>query len=270
MDLLVYFLFILTGMTAGMVGGLLGLGGGIVIVPLLNIILPIIGYPAQYVQHTAVAVSIACMLFISVSSMIVHIRSGNLIWKIALTIAPTVTLGSFVGSTLGSNISGSILSLIFVSYAFIVSWRMFRSSRSDGEIKLVKVNYPLIAIVGNGIGFFSSMIGIGGGALTVPFLSRYLPISRAIAISSTCTFPYAVAGTMGYAFSGVPDELPFNWGFIYIPAFIGISIGSVISSSFGASLAHKTNKNLLKKIFAVFLFIMALIMLQSYLNWIMY
>lgn len=266
--ILIYSVFILIGVVAGFIGGLLGVGGGTIIVPFLSLLLPFLGYPSEYVQHSAVAVSVSCMLIIAFTAMVTQMKSKLVQWKIVIFLGSGIGLGAFVGSTIGSMVHGSVLGMLFVVYAIFMAFKMLKPQLPAVETKSNSspLNYPLVGVLGAGIGMFSSMLGIGGGTLIVPLLSRSIDISRAIAVSSTCTVPLAFFATLGYALAKVEDVLPFNLGLIYIPAAIGISLGSIIASYAGVIMGHKLDKNLIRKIFAGVLFGTASLMLYKVLR----
>ncbi len=258
-------IYVGVGCIAGLLAGLLGVGGGLVIVPMLGFCLarqP--GIPATAVMHMALATSMASIMFTAVSSAWAHHRRGAVEWRVVRRIVPGVLLGTFLGSCVAARLSTGFLKVFFVVFLFYVASQMLvdRKPKPSREFP----GWAGMVGVGGVIGVVSSLVGIGGGTLSVPFMVWCnLAVHRAIGTSSAIGFPIAVGGTIGYLYNGlhVPDLPPLSLGFIYLPALVGIVCASVLTAPLGARLAHSLPVSRLKRFFAVLLVVMATRMLWS-------
>jgi uncharacterized protein len=257
--MLVYLaLYALSGALAGILAGLLGVGGGVVIVPICLYLFTQQGLPGQYIMQMALGTSLASIMFTSVSSFRDHHRHGAVLWGVVKSITPGIILGTLIGSWLASKLSTSFLKGFFVCFLYYVSAQMFLNIKPKPSRELPGASG--MAGVGGFIGFISALVGIGGGTLTVPFLAWCnVTLHQAVGTSAAVGFPIAVAGTVGYVIngwgkSGLP---PATFGYIYLPAMAGLVVMSMLTAPTGAKIAHKLPVPKLKRIFAVFLFIMA-------------
>ncbi|MGR9045648.1 MAG: sulfite exporter TauE/SafE family protein [Gammaproteobacteria bacterium] len=254
----VFMFSLLAGALGGLLAGLFGIGGGLVLVPMLALLFGAQNFPADLVMIMAVATSLATIVITSVFSIIAHHRLGAVVWRQVYHLAPGIVVGAVIGAMIADFISGEWLRYIFVAFLFYVGAQLaFQITPGMGELRR---SLGLDVIVACIIGILSALLGIGGGTLTVPYLvsCRY-PIRNAVAISSACGFPIAVAGTLSYAALGsnqsaLPDG---SLGYVYMPAFIGIVLCSSVTAPWGAQLAHSLPGRQLKRYFSVLIFVMA-------------
>lgn len=253
------FLFsMLVGLIAGLLAGLFGLGGGVLIVPALYWLYTMQKFPQELLMIMAVATSLATIVFTSTASIVAHHKLGAIQWGVVLRLTPGVLLGASLGAIVADFIEAEILRDVFVIYLLFVGFRMALPKKNRREIK--KAGQWLDYLMGNVIGFLSSILGIGGGTLTVPYLlARQLWMKNAVAVSSACGFPIAVSGAVMYASLGYEQEALPEWslGYIYLPALAGIVICSMITAPIGARLANKLPAQQLKRYFSIVLFLIA-------------
>ncbi len=247
------------GAFSGLLAGLFGIGGGLIIVPILVSLFSIqqIMIPEQQMIF-AIATSLATIIFTGTSSVFAHHRQGNILWTKVARLTPGIILGATLGASIADKISADNLRFIFISYLTYVALKMaLQHNPRERSVKNIK---SLDYAAGGGIGLLSSILGIGGGTLTVPFLvACEIPMKNAVAISSACGLPIAFAATVSYIFLGLQQpQLPaWSLGYIYLPAFFGIVICSVLTAPLGAKLASKLPATRLKRYFSIMLFIMA-------------
>jgi uncharacterized membrane protein YfcA len=211
----------------------------------------------------AVATSLATIIVTALSSIISHHKLGNIIWSKVFSLSPGILLGAGVGALLAEYVSAEVLKWVFICYLFYVGLRMALSS-SGRQIKSTGISKKLDYLVSVLIGVCSSMLGIGGGTLTVPYLaSRQLEMKNAVAISSACGLPIAISGTVVYVFAGYREQVLPEWsfGYIYLPALAGIVVCSVLTAPLGAILANKLPAKKLKRYFSVVIFLIAIKMI---------
>jgi len=245
------------GSVAGLLAGLLGVGGGLVIVPMLSFCLVWVeGVPESQVMHLAVATSMASIMFTAVSSAWSHHQRGAVVWPVARRLGLGTLLGTLTGTCVAARLSSGALRVFFVVFLFYVAGQML-SDRKPKPSRAFPA-WPGMVGVGAGIGAISSLVGIGGGTLSVPFMIWCnLPVHRAIGTSAAVGFPIALGGTLGWLYQGsrLPaTDLPrLALGFVYLPALAGIVLASVLTAPFGAKLAHRLPVARLKRVFAVLL-----------------
>jgi len=255
-ELLEISLYLLTGAFAGLLAGLLGVGGGLFIVPVLLVILPLVGVDATHLMTICVATSLCTIVVTSISSLIAHQKHQAILWPVFRQFLPGIILGSFIGSYIADSISEQVLTNLFAVSVILIAFKMMFKLQLGTVTELPKT--AKLIMVGSFIGGLSTMIGIGGGSLTVPILSYWkTPIVKAIATSAACGLPIAFSGTIGFIIVGFGQtNLPaFSSGYVYWPAVLGIIITSVIFAPIGAKLAHKISAPLLSKTFAAFLLV---------------
>jgi uncharacterized membrane protein YfcA len=250
------------GAIAGILAGLLGIGGGLVIVPMLVYVFARNSIPAELTMHLALATSMASIIFTSVSSFMAHHRRGAVRWDVVKRIVAGILTGTFLGSCFASAMSTDFLKLFFVVFLYFVSIQLFLNKKPKGGRDL-PAKAGMFG-VGNGIGVVSSLVGIGGGTLSVPFmLWCNIRVHHAIGTSSAIGLPIAIAGTAGYIVNGwnVATLPPYSVGYVYLPALIGIAAVSVLTAPLGVKLAHSLPVDPLKRIFSLLLFAVATKML---------
>lgn len=253
-----------TGAIAGVLAGLLGVGGGIVIVPVLFILFDFLDIPTEISMHLAVATSLATIIPTSISSARSHHKRGSIDVDLLKSWAPLIFLGALVGGVLSKYLASNSLTLIFGVIALLVSINMALPKKIVISDQLPK------GILGKGllpsfIGGFSALMGIGGGTLSVPILSAFsFPIHRAVGTASAFGLVIAIPAVLGFIWSGWSEPLrpPYSLGYVSLPAAILIFSVSVFTAPLGAKLAHSLNPANLKKVFALFLFITSLRMLS--------
>lgn len=255
-------LSMLLGAIAGLLAGLFGLGGGVLIVPALVWMFSAQQFPQELVMIMSVATSLATIVPTSISSALTHHFLGNITWERVFRLTPGILIGAAMGATVADLIDGQILRGFFISYLLYVGFRMAMPSSVKSVTKKGRNRVDYLA--GGGIGFLSSILGIGGGTLTVPYLvGRQVLMKKAVAVSSVCGLPIAISGTVTYALLGSGKSALPDWsfGYVYLPALVGIVICSVVTAPLGAKLANKLPAKKLKRYFSLLIFIIALKMI---------
>lgn len=257
-------LYLSVGAIAGLLAGLLGVGGGLVIVPALTLIFTALHFPEGYILHLALGTSLATIIFTSLSSVRAHHAHHAVNWLVVRTISPGIVVGTLLGTVLASQLSSFFLKIFLICFLFFAGTQMLLNFRPAATRQLPGLGGMFLA--GNIIGVVSSFVGIGGGTLSVPFMSWCnVRLHEAIGTSSAIGFPIAISGAVGYAMNGMAvAELPSgSVGFVYVPALIGIAVASMLTAPVGARWAHRLPVQRLKKVFALFLFLVAARMLWS-------
>jgi len=255
-------LYLGVGAVAGLLAGLLGIGGGLVIVPMLVFALSWQGVLPGHLMHLALGTSMASIMFTSVSSFMAHHRRGAVQWEVVRRIVVGILLGTFLGATVASRLSTGVLKGIFVVFLYYMGYQLLTNRKPKPSRQLPGPGGMFA--VGGGIGVVSSFVGIGGGTLSVPFMIWCnLPVHTAIGTSAAIGFPIAVAGTVGYVVNGLGAAgLPsYCLGYIYLPALAAIVGLSVLTAPLGVRLAHSLPVERLKRVFALLLFLVGTKML---------
>jgi uncharacterized membrane protein YfcA len=250
------------GAVAGLIAGLLGVGGGIVIVPALIWFFTAQGFSQTLIMQMALGTSLAAIVFTSISSFRAHHRRGAVLWPIVTHITPGILVGTFAGSCVAARLPTAFLKGFFVCFLYYVSVQMLLNIKPKPARQIP--GWLGMFGAGTTIGAVSSFVGIGGGTMSVPFMTWCnVPMHVAIGTSAAIGFPIALAGALGYIVNGLgtADLPPLSFGFIYLPALLGIAAVSYLTAPYGARLAHKLPVATLKRVFAVFLLIMATRML---------
>ncbi|HJW24044.1 MAG TPA: sulfite exporter TauE/SafE family protein [Rhodocyclaceae bacterium] len=243
--------YLATGALAGFFAGLLGVGGGVIVVPVLTMVFGWQGFPADEVLHMALGTSMAAILFTSVSSLRAHHAHQAVLWPVVRGLAPTILLGTILGARLAASISSRSLSLFFVAFMLFVAVQMFADLRPTPGRDLP--GRGGLGAAGLVIGGVASLAAMGGGAMTVPFLiwCNVRP-HQAIGTSAAVGLPVAFGGTLGYVMQGWshPGLPTHSLGFIYLPALGIILAASLLAAPLGARTAHRLPVAVLKRTFA--------------------
>ncbi len=256
----------LLGSGVGFLAGLLGIGGGLVIVPILSgILLNFELFPPEQVVIIAIATSLASILFTSTSSAIAHHKNGNVPWELAPWIMTGVALGALISGFLATLLPENIVRIVFGTSVVLIALKMFYSSTQKNPTTEKKLpNKGLLTFFTTITGGLSAMIGIGGGALLVPLLTFFsIDMKKAIGCASACGIVIALFGSIGYITSGTAHfTLQQGFlGFVYLPALLGIVCTSWFTAPLGAKATHSLPVPLIKRIFAVLLLVIAVNMM---------
>ncbi len=257
-------LYCALGSFVGVLAGLLGVGGGLVIVPILVFAFTYQQIPFEIIMHLALGTSLASIVFTSVSSFMAHHRRGAVDWTTVRRIVIGVMAGTFFGAGIAAYLSTVVLKIFFVVFLYFVAYQ-FLTNRKPKPSRELPARFGML-VVGTIIGIVSSLVGIGGGALSVPFMIWCnVAVHRAIGTSSAIGLPIAIAGAAGFIYNGWDHPLlpEYSIGFIYLPALFGIAAVSVITAPLGVRLAHSLPVDKLKKIFALLLIVVGTRMLIS-------
>ncbi|MCW8959288.1 MAG: sulfite exporter TauE/SafE family protein [Gammaproteobacteria bacterium] len=250
------------GAFAGLLAGLFGVGGGLVIVPVLALLFAAAGIADEVLMHLAIGTSLATIVFTSISSVWAHQRRGAVRWEVVWQLTPGIVLGAWLGAALAERLSGDYLRYVFGLFELSVALQMGLNLRASPHRSLP--GRAGMGLAGGVIGSVSAIVGIGGGTMTVPFLQWCnVPMRQAVATSAACGLPIAVAGATGFLFSGWENSHlpPLSSGYLYWPAFAGIVVASVLFAPLGARLAHTIPAVQLKRFFALFLALLGVRML---------
>jgi uncharacterized membrane protein YfcA len=262
MDWSLIAILLLMGSVGGFAAGLLGIGGGMVLVPFITMIFSANHFPPEMVVHMAIATSLGIILFTSVSSVRAHHRHGAVLWRVVKMFTPGILIGSWVGPWIGKQMNSSLLSLVFGLFVAFSATQMLRHSKPAAARELPQA--PGMFAAGGVIGIISGLLGAGGGFISVPFMSWCnVKIHNAIATSAALGFPIALAGTLSNIYFGwdAPGLPKYSLGYIYLPALLLIAAASVTMAPLGARTAHRLPVQKLKKIFAAILYALAVYML---------
>lgn len=265
MDPVLIVSLVFLGIAVGFSAGLLGIGGGMILVPFLTMLFPLFGLPPEQVVHAAIATSMATIVFTSVSSMRAHHAKGAIRWNIVSIMAPGMIIGGLLsGGAVFAYLSGVWLSIIFAVFVAYSAVKML--SGKPPKASRTMPGKAATAGVGVGIGFASGLLGAGGGFLSVPFMTRSnVPIHNAVATSAALGFFIAVANSAGYIYSGFEQVHGQDGmlGYIYWPALVVLSAMSMLIAPFGARCAHALPVAALKRVFAFLLLALAAYMVYE-------
>ena len=259
--------FPLLGIVAGVLAGLLGIGGGIVLVAALVALLPMLGVPASSVMHVALATSLASIIVTASASANAHRQHGSVLWPTVAWLAPGLVLGGVAGSAWAVGVDGATLAMLVGGFCLLMAARMIWPARGASEDEVANAVAvvpagPWLGVAGGVIGAVSAVVGIGGGSLTVPLLvSRGVATVRAVGTSSACGVVIALASAATYAVApglgqgdAVPDAAAMPWGMVghvHLPAALGIGLGAWFAAPYGVRLAHRLSGVALARVFAI-------------------
>ena len=257
-------MYLLTGAVAGLAAGLLGIGGGLVIVPALALLFRDQAFADTTLMHYAVGTSLATIVPTSIASLLAHHRRGSVHWAAVRGLTPGILAGALAGAWLAQQVSSTGLGLLFGVFEVLVALQLLAGTRPAAHRALPGV--AGMSAAGGVIGAFSALLGIGGGTLTVPFLLWHrVDIRLAVGAAAACGLPIAVAGAAGFAVTGLAVAVPtgFSSGFIYWPAVAGVALASVLLAPVGARLAHHLPRQTLQRVFAILLLVVGLKMISG-------
>ncbi|HLD09506.1 MAG TPA: sulfite exporter TauE/SafE family protein [Methylophilaceae bacterium] len=257
-----FILYLVAGAISGLLSGLFGVGGGLIIVPILTFLFVGLQFPEAHIMHLALGTSLASIALTSISSARAHHHRDNVNWTIVKKTTPGLVIGTLLGTLVAAQFDSSWLKIIFVVFVFSVAGQLFFNYTPGPQRQLP----GQIGISGAGalIGAVSSLVGIGGATLSVPYLVYCnTDIRSAIGTSAAIGLPIALAGTLGYVLTGSGVEhLPkLSLGFVYLPAVAGITIASVLAAPAGVSMAQRLPAPKLKRRFAILITIIGIAML---------
>ncbi|MFD1619203.1 sulfite exporter TauE/SafE family protein [Thalassotalea marina] len=250
------------GCLAGFLAGLLGIGGGLVIVPALVYLLPLLGVSGELVMPVAIATSLASIIFTSSSATFAHHKNNNIPWPIAKKLMVMIAIGALLGAYVADSLSENFLRFTFATAVIILASYMLFSIRVQ-KTKPMPRSF-IVRLIGFGTGYISSMLGIAGGAILVPVLTYYsMSIRHAIGTATVCGLLVAIFGALGFMITGLDqDNLPaWSFGYVYLPALLGIILTSSLLAPLGVKWASKLPVRYLQRIFAGFLILVAIRMI---------
>ncbi len=256
--------YALAGLIAGLIGGMVGLSGGVIIVPVLHFLFIKQGFPLSILMQLAVTTSLATILVTSPSATYVHHKKGAVPWSTVNHLIPGLLLGACLGAILADSVSSTVLRIAFGVFVVLVGIQIWLDFKPKAHATLPST--PGLVGSGVGIGLLSTLMGIGGGTLTVPFLLWCnVNLRNAVAVSSACGFPIAAAATVALIITGWDEQnLPeHTFGYLYWPAVLIISAMTLFSAPLGARLAHYLPIQTLKRVFAIVLVLVGIRMLMK-------
>lgn len=243
--------YLCAGVFAGLTAGLFGVGGGIVVVPVLIFAFESQGFSPEVLTHMAIATSLATIVFTSSSSMWSHHKKGAVLWEIFGPMSLGIVLGSLLGVWTVMQLKGELIKSLFGLFAIAVAFNMLLKRTSMGKKEFSQ--WPVFSIVGFFVAWFSALFGIGGGSLIVPFLSRYkIEMKQVVGTAAACGFPIAFVGALSNMLLGsnVPDRPDGSIGYVYLPALLGVSLTSIYCANLGANFAHYLPPERLRLLFS--------------------
>jgi len=259
-------LFLALGAVAGVLAGLLGVGGGLVLVAALAWLLPTLGIPREAAMHAALASSLASIVLTAAASTRAHAGRGSVLWPTVAWMVPGLLLGGWLGSGVAVRIDGDVLRAIVAGYCLLAAAQLlFGRVRGGGNGGVPAPRGLGMSAAGVGIGAVSAVVGIGGGSMTVPLLVwRGIAPVRAVGTSSACGVAIGLSSAVGYALHAPEGALPqYALGYVYLPAAIGVAMASVLAAPYGMRLAHRLHGDTLKRVFAGFLIAVAVALLAG-------
>lgn len=263
MDPLLILALLAMGTFGGFAAGLLGIGGGMVLVPFITMIFTARGFADELVVHMAIATSLGTILFTSLSSVRAHHQHGAVLWPVVRLLAPGIVIGSWIGPWFGKQMNTAVLAVFFGCFVAFSATQMLIGKKPAAARELPGKSGMFAT--GGVIGILSGLVGAGGGFISVPFMTRCnVRIHNAVATSAALGFPIALSGTLSNIYYGwdEPGLPPWSLGFIYLPALAIIVLASVTMAPLGARAAHRMPVRQLQRIFAVILYA-----LSGYMFW---
>jgi uncharacterized membrane protein YfcA len=255
--------YLLLGGVVGFFAGLLGIGGGLILVPVLTVIFTTQHFPPDRILHLALGTTMAAIIFTSASSLRVHHAHGAVNWQAVKQITPGIIVGTLAGATVVNMLPSRVLSVIFVMFIFYAATQMLLKIAPKPS-RTLPGRWGMLG-AGGIIGVVSSFVAIGGGLLTVPFLTFCnTRLQQAIGTAAAVGFPIAVAGAIGYIVNGMAQSQPLpqhSLGYVYLPALGWIVLASMLTAPFGARAAHVMPPGMLRTVFVLLLYLLGARML---------
>ncbi len=266
MDLTIVGALLVLGSITGFLAGLLGIGGGMLLVPFMTALLTAKAVPLELVLKLAIATSLATIIFTSISSVRAHHKRGAVQWNAFILLAPGILLGSLGGAQIASRLKASWLGIFFAVFLVFLATQMFLDRKPKPGRQLPGRVGGVAA--GSVIGLLASLVGAGGGFASVPFmLWCNVTMHQAVATSAALGLPIALFGTIGYLLAPASGNLPWGTvGYVYIPAVLAVGAASVITAPLGAKMAHTLPTAKLKKVFAILIYALAVYMVIKVVN----
>ncbi|MDF1796489.1 MAG: sulfite exporter TauE/SafE family protein [Coxiellaceae bacterium] len=262
-----FILFIIIGSVSGFLSGMLGIGGGVIVVPGLALVFKHFApnIPASSVMHMAAGTSLAAMVITASGSTYTHQKLDDIDWKVWLKFLPGGVVGAIVGAWIASLLPTHVLAIIFgVVLLFIavhIYWDSRKRDSDDEQLSIRVVPYIVYTLGGAAFGVFSGLLGVGGGVLIIPFmLYLHYHMHDVVGTSAAVILPLSIVGGIAFIITGIINHVAVHYasGYVYWPAFAGVAIGSVLFVALGARTSHRVDVSLLKKIFSVLLVFIAI------------
>jgi len=262
--LIIFISCICLGALAGFLAGLLGIGGGLIIVPALVYLLPLLGISNEVVMPMALATSLSAIVITSSSAAFAHHKNNNIPWDLTKPLMFIVAFGALLGAFIADRLSAQALTNFFAGAVIVLASYMLVSIRSTRSREMPsKIKLQFISLI---TGVIASLMGMAGGAILVPVLTYFgMPLRHCIGIATVCGVMVALFGSLGYIISGLDNELLPAWsiGYVYLPALLGVVLTSSLFAPVGVKFAAKLPVQTLKKFFAVFLILVAIKMILA-------
>lgn len=266
---MIYIVLLFIGLIAGLLGGLLGIGGGIFTVPALLFVFYLFDFPESYTIHVAIGTSLGIMIFTAISSTRAHFLKKGIQWNFLRYYSPGVICGGVLGAFIADILPSRQLVVCFSLYIFCFGLYFLVTALKKYKLHLVKktvkaLNPKLTVAVGFVTGTFSSILGVGGAPITIPFLTAHrVELKHAISTSACVTLFVGIVGSLSYLFFGMNEEiLNGHFGYLYLPGMLIAGGASVISAPYGARLAYLLPTRVLRAIFGLFLIIVSWILMM--------
>ena len=259
---LVIFLYFAVGSIAGISGALLGIGGGAITVPALLVIFSFLDFPKDYIMHIAIGTSLSSMTINTLAATYFHHRKKSVAWTAIRRMFLGIAIGSFAGAFIARELSSHSLQAIFGVFACLLGLSFIKPLKEVPESDTVP-SFLVFTFIGIGVACLANLLGLGGGFFMLPILFYFhFNGKKAIGTSSATSFLISLGGSIGYLVSTTESpNIPGCFGYIYLPAFITISLGSLIASFYGVKLAHSLPINVIRKIFAFTIISVGLLMI---------
>jgi uncharacterized protein len=255
-----FIIYLITGACSGFIAGLFGIGGGLILVPILALIFSHLNYDPNIIMHMAIGTSLSAMIITSIGSVMAHKKNGNILWPVFRHLAMGMIIGALIGASITNHIPGHYLKLIIGCFSLWIAYSMFRDLKNKSAPSSALPSVPMQSLTGGAIGIASAIFGIGGGSFTVPYLSHHsVPMKKSVGTSAACGLVIAIVATTGFMWFGTEKmvHVPQAIGYINIQAFLGIGIMSFITAKYGAKAANNFPAKKLKASFAVLMIVIA-------------